>query len=69
MLAERRPGGRLRGKRINDFERRQMLDLRSQDYSLDKIASEYGIAAVAREFGLSHEALRQWVRAWEERSK
>jgi transposase-like protein len=46
-----------------------MLDLRSQGYSLDKIASEYRIAAVAREFGLSHEAVRKWVRMWEERTK
>jgi transposase-like protein len=57
------------GKRLTTYERRQILDLRSQGYSLDKIASEYGIAAVAREFGLSHEAVRQWVRTWEERSK
>jgi hypothetical protein len=78
MLAERRPGGRLSGKRINDFERRQILDLRSQAYSLDKIStltnrSKHSVMRVVNALRPGEQTLRQAMsrksnppKSWEE---
>jgi hypothetical protein len=63
--------GRQRAELKRAWKRRENAKLALDDALLDlgKLASEYGIAAVAREFDLSHESVRQWVKAWEERSK